>query len=115
QRSRICLNLNQKNSSRRFRGADTAIARAITVGDVCVDATKSSSWDTASGDIVANHNIEAMVRAMKQAHKIFYDPGEVLKIPVRARIVREIVDMVFASDQPDTLIRECRSALQQVT
>jgi hypothetical protein len=101
--------------NRRFRGADTVMSHAITVGDVCVDATKRSPWDTASGDIVANHNIEAMVRAMKQAHKIFYDPGEVLKIPVRARIVREIVDMVFASAQPDTLIRECRSALQQVT
>lgn len=95
----------------RFHPADTAVSRKITVGDICVDAAKQNPWDTASFYIVANHNIEAIVRAMKLAHSTFFDPKDVLKVPPRARIIRDIVDMVFTSDQPDKLIRECRAVL----
>ncbi|WP_294138263.1 hypothetical protein [Sphingomonas sp.] len=95
----------------RFHPADTAVSRKITVGDICVDAAKQNPWDTASFYIVANHNIEAIVRAMKLAHSTFFDPKDVLKVPSRARIIRDIVDMVFTSDQPDKLIRECRAVL----
>lgn len=94
-----------------FYRADTAVSQQITVGDICVNAKKRHSWDTASFNIIANHNVEAMVRAMKLAHSTFFDPKDELKIPPRARIIRDIIDMVFRSNQPDKLIRECRAAL----
>lgn len=98
-----------------FHRVDTAVSRLITVGDICVDAANRHSWDTASFHIIANHNTEAMVRAMNLAQSTFFDPREGLKVPPRARIARDIIDMVFTSDQPDKLIRECRAALAKAT
>lgn len=98
-----------------FHRADTAVSQQATVGDVCVNAASRHSWDTASFDIIANHNIEAMARAMKLAHSTFFDPKDELKTPPRARIIRDIVDMVFTSDQPDKLIGECRAVLSKAT
>lgn len=95
----------------RFHPADTAVSQQVTVGDICVDAAKPNPWDTASFYIVANHNTEAIVRAMKLAHQTFFHPSDELKIPPRVRIVRDIIDMIFTSDQPDKLSRECRHAL----
>ncbi|AOF98897.1 hypothetical protein BSY18_3393 [Blastomonas sp. RAC04] len=95
----------------RFHPADTAVSQQITVGHICIDANKKNPWDTASFDLIANHNIEALIQGMKLAHQTFFHPSDELKIPPRARIVRDIINMVFTSDQPDNLIRECRHAL----
>jgi hypothetical protein len=47
---------------------------------------------------------------MKLAHSTFFDPKDELKIPPRAQIIRDLIGMVFTSNQPDKLIRECRAA-----
>lgn len=98
-----------------FQRIGTAVSGQLTVGDICVDPHKNSPWDTDSYYLMSNHNTEAMVRAMKFAHQTFFHPSDELKIPTETRIVRDIVDLVFTSDQPDKIIRECRSVLQQAT
>ena len=98
----------------RFHCADTAASRHLKVGDICIDASKKNPWDTASFYSIANHNVEALVQAMRLAHQTFFHPDDELRIPPRARVVRDIVDMVFTADQPDKLIHECRAVLRDV-
>lgn len=96
----------------QFHRAQTAISCQLNVGDICIDASKKNPWDTASFHAIANHNIEALVQAMKLAHQKFFHPSDELKIPPHIRIVRDIVDLVFTSDKPDILISECKRALR---
>lgn len=106
--------IQSKGRRRRERRFDTVISHIIRVGDICVDPSTKSSLDQVSNYLMQNHNVEAMVAAMRMAHAAFFDPTEI-RIPAKAQIVRQIIDMVFTSDQPEKFIKECREALMEVT
>ncbi len=104
-----------RQDDRIFYPLRSHIADQITVGEICVDGSKRTPWDKASGHIVSHHNIEMAVRAYRKAHELFFDPSFVNQVPTKVRVVAEIIDQVFHSDKPDELIMECRGLLHDVT
>jgi hypothetical protein len=100
---------------RKFDPLYSAVADVLTVGDICIDGTKRTPWDGASGHIVAHHNVEMAVRTFRKAHELFFDERHVNSVPLKARVVAAIIGEVFKSDKPDQLIAECSAILNDVT
>lgn len=100
---------------REFDPLFSMVAAQLSVGDICVDGTKRTPWDTASIHIVAHHNIEIAVRTFRRAHELFFDKFHVNSVPTKARVIAAIIEEVFKSDKPDLLIAECKALLNDVT
>jgi hypothetical protein len=105
----------QKRAHRKFDPLYSAVSDILTVGDICIDGTKRTPWDSASLHMAAHHNVEIAVRTFRKAHELFFDDQHVNTVPTKARVVAAIIGEVFRSDKPDQLIAECSAILNDVT
>lgn len=58
-------------SGYRFPVASSRLGEQLIVGDLCVAAsTRQHGWDTFGNELIVNHNIESMFRAIEDANSI---------------------------------------------
>ena len=99
---------------------DTQIADRIRLGDLCVARGNSGSWAGESVFLAANHNVEAVIDAIRTAHQIFFfTPPEAYgfygKPPVRAVAQRHMIELIFKDERPMSLIDQHEDTLNGET
>lgn len=85
----------------------TGISRKITLGDVCVSQKNNAAWEGESPQLVMNHNIQAVIEAMRTAYRLF-EEDDLLGVPTQMKTMRAIIDEVFSAESPFDLIEQCR-------
>ncbi len=104
---------------RRLPYQTSAIARRLTASDLCAknENIQSHAWDNLSGVLVANHNLDTMLRSIDAAHDCFaLEPEDSAQhIPEWLLTLSRIVPEILKSEKPGALLARHKATLQALT
>lgn len=97
----------------------SAISRRLTCGDLCVknENIQSHAWDTLSGVLVANHNIDTAIQCMDQARLLFALEREEAErhLPSWLLNLKEVIPKILQTEEAGALLKRHKEDLQKLS